>query len=89
MKIRYKAAFLKAISKINDARLKNEIALAIEQVENAEKITQVFNVKKLKNARNDYRIRIGDYRIGLRLEEDTLIFAAFAHRKDFYRFFPR
>ena len=89
MKIRYKAAFLKAITKINDTRLKNEIAEAIELLENAEKITQIANLKKLKNTRNDYRIRLGDYRIGIRLEDDTVIFAAFAHRKDFYRFFPR
>jgi mRNA interferase RelE/StbE len=36
-----------------------------------------------------FRIRIGDYRIGLKMESDnTLWFAAIAHRKDIYSLFP-
>jgi len=35
-----------------------------------------------------YRIGIGDYRIGLILEDETLIFVRFLHRKDLYRYFP-
>jgi mRNA interferase RelE/StbE len=89
MKIRFKASFLKAISKINDPRLKDEIALIIISIENAENISRVSKIKKLKNTKSDYRIRSGDYRIGLRLEGETIIFAAFAHRKDFYKYFPR
>jgi mRNA interferase RelE/StbE len=35
-----------------------------------------------------YSIRIGDYRIGLALEKDTLVFVRCLHRKEIYRFFP-
>lgn len=37
-----------------------------------------------------YRIRIGDYRIGLQIESDNLVyFVAFDHRRDIYRHFPK
>jgi mRNA-degrading endonuclease RelE of RelBE toxin-antitoxin system len=35
-----------------------------------------------------YRIRIGDYRIGIFFKEDTVIFARILHRKDIYKLFP-
>jgi mRNA interferase RelE/StbE len=69
--------------------VKDEVASIIERIEHAENISSISKLKKLKTTKSDYRIRIGDYRIGLRLEDDTIIFAAFAHRKDFYKYFPR
>ena len=35
-----------------------------------------------------YRIRIGDYRIGFKKEDDLIIFMRVKHRKDIYRYFP-
>lgn len=35
-----------------------------------------------------YRIRIGDYRIGIFVEGKTVEFARVVHRKDIYQQFP-
>ncbi|NPA92437.1 MAG: type II toxin-antitoxin system RelE/ParE family toxin, partial [Chloroflexi bacterium] len=35
-----------------------------------------------------YRIRLGDYRLGLEIEGDTVVFVRFLHRRDIYRYFP-
>jgi len=35
-----------------------------------------------------FRIKIGDFRIGLRTAEDTLIFLRCLDRKEIYRHFP-
>ncbi|MBP1468695.1 type II toxin-antitoxin system RelE/ParE family toxin [Candidatus Chloroploca sp. M-50] len=35
-----------------------------------------------------YRIRIGDYRLGLFVEDDTITVVRFLHRRDIYRYFP-
>lgn len=43
------------------------------------------NVKKLKGSRNEYRRRIGDYRVLLELEGRTVTVYAAGNRKDFYR----
>ncbi|HLO85710.1 MAG TPA: type II toxin-antitoxin system RelE/ParE family toxin [Nostocaceae cyanobacterium] len=46
------------------------------------------NIKKLKGEGNYYRLRVGDYRIGVVVTENTMIFVRVLHRKDIYRFFP-
>ena len=49
---------------------------------------QIPHIGKLKGYRNYYKIRFGDYRIGLKYEDDILIFERVLHRKDIYRYYP-
>jgi mRNA interferase RelE/StbE len=51
-------------------------------------LKDIINLKKLSGYKSAFRIRIGDYRIGVIIENDTVIFVAFAHRKDIYHRFP-
>jgi mRNA interferase RelE/StbE len=89
MKAEFKASFLKAIKKIEDNLLKVEIKNAILNIESAENIRQINNLKKLKGYKQFYRIRIGSYRIGIKIEADTVIFVEIDHRKNIYRIFPK
>ncbi len=43
------------------------------------------NVKKLKGSRNEYRLRVGDYRVLFALEGRTVTIYAAGYRKDIYR----
>jgi len=45
----------------------------------------VGDVKKLKDARNLYRLRVGDYRVIFTLEGDTITVYDVGNRKDVYR----
>jgi len=65
MKSEFKASFLKAIRKIRDNQLKTDIVNAILNVESAENIKQINGLKKLTGYKQYYRIRIGNYRIGI------------------------
>ncbi|MBC8004609.1 MAG: type II toxin-antitoxin system RelE/ParE family toxin [Verrucomicrobia bacterium] len=89
MKSEFKASFLKAIKKIESNKLKAEITDTILNVESADSIRQIHNLKKLKGFKQYYRIKIGDYRIGIKLEEDTVYFVDIDHRKNIYRIFPK
>ena len=62
--------------------------LFLESVIIAETISDFPKMKKLKGSKNSFRIRIGDYRIGLILEKKNAVFAAFDHRSDIYKYFP-
>ncbi len=42
----------------------------------------------MKGSEDYYRIRLGDYRLGLRIEEGTVSFIRCLHRKDVYKYFP-
>ncbi len=48
---------------------------------------QYEGLKKLKDAQDAYRLRIGDYRLGLLLREGAVILVRFLDRKDMYRHF--
>jgi len=88
MKTAFKASFLKAIKKIDSNQLKTDIANAILNVESAESLRQISQLKKLKGYKQYYRIRIGNYRIGIKIEGDTVFFVDVDHRSNIYRIFP-
>ncbi len=89
MKTEFRSSFLKAIKKIQEDQLKTDILHSILNVELAEETKQIENLKKLTGYKNYYRIKVGTYRIGIQIESDKVVFAAFAHRKDIYRLFPK
>ncbi|MFN4145440.1 MAG: type II toxin-antitoxin system RelE family toxin [Runella sp.] len=88
MKVEFKASFLKDLQSVKDHSLKESIRKAIISVEKADNIQQIPKIKKLTGYSSYYRIRIGDYRIGLNFESDTIYFVTLDHRKDIYKHFP-
>jgi len=89
VKVVFRKSFERDLKKLRGnvpvlARLKE----VIEQVEAAENLSAIANLKPLQGWRNYYRIRIGDYRLGWKLEEDAVIVLRFLHRRDIYRRFP-
>jgi mRNA interferase RelE/StbE len=88
LKVEFKASFAKDLRKIKDASAKKQVSQAIEYVEKAHNFPEIVNLKKIVGADNYYRIKIGDYRIGVVIEGDTVIFVRVLHRKDIYRYFP-
>ncbi|MEX2573030.1 MAG: type II toxin-antitoxin system RelE/ParE family toxin [Balneolaceae bacterium] len=88
MKVRFHKAFTKDLSKIKDKPTRQRIKKAILKIEKAPSLDKITNMKAIKEEKNGYRLRIGDYRIGLYLNNDVLDLARVGHRKDFYKFFP-
>jgi mRNA interferase RelE/StbE len=88
MKVEFKKSFLKELKKLKSKSLQHSIYECILQVESAETISSIKNLKKLAGYDAHYRIRVGDYRIGLKIEKDIVYFVVFEHRKDIYKGFP-
>ncbi|MCK6559598.1 type II toxin-antitoxin system RelE/ParE family toxin [bacterium] len=65
-----------------------QIREIIEEFDQATNSGAINNLKQLKGGESYYRIRIGDYRIGLKLENERVVFVRFPHRKGIYRYFP-
>ena len=57
-------------------------------VPNAIFISEISKMEKLKWYSVFYKVRSGSYRIGIRMENDAIIFERVRHRKDIYRCFP-
>ncbi len=81
--------FEKDTNKINDKSLLKKIATCIINIQNANSLNEIKNLKKLKGFDLEFRIKIGDYRIGLIIEDNKISLIRFLHRKDIYKFFPK
>lgn len=79
---------MKDTNKIKETKLLERIADIIEQVQSCDQISEIRNLKKLKGNYQFYRIRVGTYRIGLSIVEDTVDFIRILPRKDIYKYFP-
>ena len=89
MKVEFKSSFARDLKKIGDTSLHKNIQAAIEQVSQAQDLRTVTNLKPLgRSAGRYYRIKLGDYRIGLIVAKDVVTFVRFLHRKEIYRYFP-
>jgi len=89
MKVLYREAFLKDLKKLKGTHHYDKIKeLVFQTLPKAGSLSDIIGVKALKNAQNKYRIRIGDYRIGLSVENDAVEVMRVKHRKEFYRYFP-
>jgi len=88
VKVLIDESFENDIKKIADKKLLNLIADCIEKIIETDKLSDISACKKLTGSKNAYRIRIGDYRIGFVLEDETIILIRFLHRSKIYQKFP-
>ena len=88
MKVEFRSSFAKDMHKVKDTAIKKQVAAVIAHAEQVNNPYELEDLKKLKGAEGYYRIRIDDYRLGLIVDQDKIVFVRFLHRKDIYRYFP-
>jgi mRNA interferase RelE/StbE len=86
--VQFKASFTKDLKKIKNRSILIKIKMVIENLESAPQIKDFPNLEKLKTSEGYYRIKIGDYRIGLTINGNTVFLVRCLNRKDIYRYFP-
>ena len=88
MKVEFLSRFHKDLDEIHSSSAKKSIAKLIGPIELVPDIRQIPNIKKLQGFKNAFRIRMGDYRLGIFYELEVIQFARIKHRKDIYKVFP-
>jgi mRNA interferase RelE/StbE len=86
--VAFEESFLKDLRAVKDKFLLRRVRELIETVEQAQSQDTLTGLKKLKGGGNYYRLRIGDYRVGITIENQIVTFVRFLNRKEIYRFFP-
>jgi len=84
----FRESFARDLKGVREKKLLNRVSEAIETIENADSLSVLLNLKKLKGEKNYFRLKVGNYRIGIVVESDTVVFVRFLARKDIYRYFP-
>jgi mRNA interferase RelE/StbE len=88
VKSRFRKSFTRDLKKLKDPTVMKRVKVVIEELETARHLGELTNVKKVSGSGNFYRVRVGDYRLGIALEGDTVEFVRCLHRRDIYRYFP-
>ena len=88
MKATFRSSFLHDLKKVKSAKLLERVRELLLDVENATILNEIPHLKKLAGAKNCYRIRIGDLRLGVMAQDDVVEFVRCLDRKDIYKYFP-
>ena len=89
MEVKYGNLFLKYLKKLkNHSIYENLTELIFNTIPMTENIRDIPNVKRMKGCNNRYRIRVGEYRIGIELCDNHIEMIRLLHRNEIYRYFP-
>ena len=88
MEVIFLKKFSKDLDKINKPKDQKSIVEVIQSVKNIQNLDELSGIKKLTGFDDAFRIRSGNYRIGIFVDQNVVQFARVAHRKDIYKIFP-
>lgn len=79
---------MKDLARIHpDYRERNE-ALVFEKIPASENLFADFGLRKIRGYQDYYRIRVGQYQIGCRIQNGVLTFYRMKNREEIYSVFP-
>jgi mRNA interferase RelE/StbE len=89
LEVQYRQAFLKDLKQLKSSTSYQRIyELAFTTLETINTLEEIPDIKAMQGYAGRYRIRIGDYRIGIEVNGDVIEVMRVLHRREFYRYFP-
>jgi len=88
VKVEVTKSFEKDIRKIKDKKLAKKLSDLINELEVSKTIVDIPNLKKMVAPGSYYRIRVGQFRLGLKIERNIVVLLCFMDRKEIYKYFP-
>ena len=80
--------FRRDARQLGSAQIRRRLDRVIQELIEATDITEVNVVRRLRAEGQHYRIRIGDYRLGITMDGETAVLRRFLPRGEIYRYFP-
>jgi len=89
MKLRYTKTFSKDLDGIAyDQKLKNRLLQVLEEIRRSDSLAEMQNVRKIQGYEEYFRLRVGDYRLGMKKTKEGIEMLRLLHRKEIYKKFP-
>jgi len=88
VKTSFLTSFLRDVKKLPNARIRRDVERAILEIESAPELSKVSSIKRLSGHSNYFRLRLGEWRIGIKMHDGEIMFVRCLHRREIYRFFP-
>ena len=88
MKVEPTRLFRRDVRQLGSAQIRRRLEQVIQELIAADNITEVSGVSRMTAPGEHYRIRIGEYRLGITMDGETAILRRFLPRGEIYRRFP-
>lgn len=88
MEVKFSKPFEKDLKAISEKQVILKVDEIIRELQNTSSLQNLAGIKKLKGHKDCFRIRIGNYRLGLMAIGKTIWLARIMLRKDIYKYFP-
>ncbi len=87
MTTEFKTSFARDLRSLAGKNLRRRLQEIIDLVEKAAGPEDIPNLKKLRGTTDLYRIRMGEYRVGIIIQGGRVTFVRCLHRREIYRYF--
>ncbi|MGE6220762.1 type II toxin-antitoxin system RelE family toxin [Nubsella zeaxanthinifaciens] len=88
MVVQYNKKFLKDLSSLPKKDRERIENFVFEEISRHQNSAEINKLEKLSGYQHYYKIRFGNYRLGVKLEDEILTFERVLHRKEIYKLFP-
>jgi len=89
MELLYGKRFSKDLDAIrHESKIKADLLKLIEKIREAVSVGDLKGVRKIEGYQGYFRIKVADYRLGIKLSQNRVELIRFLHRKEIYRRFP-
>ena len=88
MKVKIKKKFLKELSKLPIEYADTIEEFVFDKLQTYNNLSEIGKVEKVTGYKNYFKIRFGDYRVGIKKENNIIMIETVKHRKEIYKYFP-
>jgi mRNA interferase RelE/StbE len=89
LQVTFTKTFLKDLAKVVPVNRRQQIEkFVFEDLPVLSSIENAGNIEKMTGYKNHYKVRFGEYRVGLLKSNNTIELHRVLNRKEIYKFFP-
>lgn len=88
MTVEYRKKFLKELSRLPAEYAKTIEKFVFDDLPNYSSLSDTGKIEKMTGYKDYFKVRFGNYRVGIKKENDCIILETVKHRKEIYKFFP-
>ncbi len=88
MIVKFDKRFLKDLSRIPSIHRLRIENYSFNVLPNCNSLSEPGNIEKLRGYKFYYKVRFGEYRLGIRQNNEGIVLERVLHRKDIYKVFP-
>lgn len=88
MEIVYKKRFLKELAHLPNVYSKAIEEFVFETLPISNSLSEIGKIEKMTGYKDCFKIRFGDYRVGIKKDKKTVIIETVKHRREIYKYFP-